>query len=405
LHADYFISGAGADRALATWIGQLIAAQGRTYILQDEHFDHEDFMAAMDPALTSGARVVALLSEAFLRSKFCLKEATTVIHGDPFNREQRLILLRIEPWAPDGNLRNIPYADLVAERRQTDDAALKLKILRALGFADPALDGLPPAPEGALVAPRLGGFGKTTLARIPAQSRHAKIEWGFLRSLATYEKTVGGEHPWVASALNGLGNLYQAQRCYSEAEPLLLRSLAICEKAMGGGHTDSAATLRELARLYQAQGRYSEAEPLLLRSLAIFEKTVGDDHRQTAATLDVLAMLYQAQGRYSEAEPPLLRSLGSEHPDTSAKLRELARLYQAQGRYSEAEPLLLRSLANYEKTVGGEHFSTSLSLHQKARLALDLGRLDESEAAITRARAIQQRVWEPGIPVTLRQTT
>ena len=151
LQKDYFISRAGADKALAMWIGRLIAAQGKSYILQDDHFGHQDFMGAMDAALKSGARVVALYSQAYLDSENCLKEALTAVHGDSFNRQQRLIPLRIEPCAPDGMLRTIAYTDLLAERRQADDSALKLKILRALGFANPVLDGLP-APVGALVA-------------------------------------------------------------------------------------------------------------------------------------------------------------------------------------------------------------------------------------------------------------
>jgi hypothetical protein len=85
LHKDYFISRAGADKAVAAWIGQLIAAHGKSYVLQDDHFGHQDFMGAMDRALKSGARVVALLSQAFLDSDYCLKEAFTAIHGDPFN--------------------------------------------------------------------------------------------------------------------------------------------------------------------------------------------------------------------------------------------------------------------------------------------------------------------------------
>jgi hypothetical protein len=144
LHADYFISRAGADSALAVWIGRLIAAQGKTYILQDDHFGHQDFMGAMDRALKSRARVVALLSHAYLHSENCLKEATTAIHGDPLNREQRLIPPRIEPCAPDGMLRNIIYTDLIAERRQADDAALKLKILRALGLPIRCSTACPP---------------------------------------------------------------------------------------------------------------------------------------------------------------------------------------------------------------------------------------------------------------------
>jgi hypothetical protein len=57
------------------WVGQLIAAQGKTYILEDDHFGHQDFMDVIDRAFKSGARVVALLSQAFLESDWCLKEA------------------------------------------------------------------------------------------------------------------------------------------------------------------------------------------------------------------------------------------------------------------------------------------------------------------------------------------
>src|SRR5262249_25334566 len=106
---DFFISRAGADKALATWIGRLIAAQDKSYVLQDDHFGHQDFMSAIDTALKSGAHVVSLYSQAYLDSDYCMKEATVAFAGDPFNRckQQRLIPLRIEPCAPSGILANI----------------------------------------------------------------------------------------------------------------------------------------------------------------------------------------------------------------------------------------------------------------------------------------------------------
>jgi hypothetical protein len=57
---DFFISRSTIDAAFAGWIGKLIAAQGKTYVEQSEHFGHEDFMNAMHRAFLSGARVVAL---------------------------------------------------------------------------------------------------------------------------------------------------------------------------------------------------------------------------------------------------------------------------------------------------------------------------------------------------------
>ena len=41
------------------------------------------------------------------------------------------------------------------------------------------------------------------------------------------------------------------------------RSLAIREKSLGPNHPAVATSLNNLARLYRAQGRYADAEPLL----------------------------------------------------------------------------------------------------------------------------------------------
>jgi tetratricopeptide (TPR) repeat protein len=149
-HRDFFISRAGKDAAFAIWLGQLIAAQGKSYVLQDEHFGHQNFMGGMDAALKSGARVAGLLSQAYTESEYCLAEATAALAGDPLNRLQRLVLLRLEPCAPGGVLANIAYTDLLHERREADGRPLALKILRALGFEATRLDGLPPPPEGTL---------------------------------------------------------------------------------------------------------------------------------------------------------------------------------------------------------------------------------------------------------------
>jgi hypothetical protein len=81
LHTDYFIARAAADRELAMWVGRFIAAQGKTYILEDDHFGHQDFMDVIDRAFKSGARVVALQSQAFLESDWCMKEARTALQA------------------------------------------------------------------------------------------------------------------------------------------------------------------------------------------------------------------------------------------------------------------------------------------------------------------------------------
>jgi tetratricopeptide (TPR) repeat protein len=79
-----------------------------------------------------------------------------------------------------------------------------------------------------------------------------------------------------------LTNLYDDQGRYAEAELLYKRSLTIAEKTLGPDHPDVATSLNNLAALYRAQGRYAEAEPLSKRSLTIIEKALGPDHPDVA---------------------------------------------------------------------------------------------------------------------------
>jgi TIR domain len=72
-------------------------------------------MNAMHRAFLSGAPVVGLYSQAYFDSKYCVREATEALKGDPANEQQRLVPLRIEACAPAGMI-NITYSDLIAER-------------------------------------------------------------------------------------------------------------------------------------------------------------------------------------------------------------------------------------------------------------------------------------------------
>jgi tetratricopeptide (TPR) repeat protein len=83
------------------------------------------------------------------------------------------------------------------------------------------------------------------------------------------EKTLGPDHPDVATSLNNLAQLYETQGQYAQAEPLFKRSLAISEKALGPDHPDVAQRLENLAALYRATNRTKEAEVLEKRAAAI----------------------------------------------------------------------------------------------------------------------------------------
>jgi CHAT domain-containing protein len=209
--------------------------------------------------------------------------------------------------------------------------------------------------------------------------------------LAIREKTLGGDHPDVATALSDLALLYDIQGRYADAEPLYHRSLAIREKTLGREHPAVAGSLNNLAALYAGQGRYAEAEPLYQRSLAIREKALGRDHPDVATSLNNLAALYATQGRNAEAEPLHQRSLairekalGRDHPDVATTLNNLAAVYATQGRYAEAEPLHQRSLTIFEKALGRDHPDVATSLNNLAELYATQGRYADAMPIIKR---------------------
>ncbi len=111
----------------------------------------------------------------------------------------------------------------------------------------------------------------------------------------------GAEDPRLAVTLNNLGLLYEVQKKYAEAEPLLQRALAIREKSLGPEHLDVAKSLSNLGAIYRAQGRYPEAEPLLRRALTIGEKVLGPEHPDLAISLENYAGLLRRLGRDGEA--------------------------------------------------------------------------------------------------------
>ena len=114
-------------------------------------------------------------------------------------------------------------------------------------------------------------------------------------------RSLGPDHPDVATMLNNLALLYDNQGRYAEAEPLFRRSLAIYEKALDPDHPLVATTLNNLAGLYRAQGLYAEAEPLLRHAVVIYENALGPYHPDVSTMLNNLGALYDDQGRYAEA--------------------------------------------------------------------------------------------------------
>jgi tetratricopeptide (TPR) repeat protein len=82
-----------------------------------------------------------------------------------------------------------------------------------------------------------------------------------------------------------LAALYESQGKYNEAESLCLQCLEITRKTLGENHPNVATSLNNLALLYNVQGNYADAKKLSQRALTIWQQTLGDHHPHTQGSL------------------------------------------------------------------------------------------------------------------------
>ena len=145
-------------------------------------------------------------------------------------------------------------------------------------------------------------------------------------------------NPKVASPLNNLGYVLQAEGKLAEAETCFREALSIAEATPGFDPERRAIFLRNLAVALPAEGKAAEAEANAREALAIFRAKQPPTWR-TADAESVLGGCLAAQGRFEEAEPLLLESYpllqkdkgdGAKH---AAEARQrIADLYKAWGK-------------------------------------------------------------------------
>ena len=193
-----------------------------------------------------------------------------------------------------------------------------------------------------------------------AQPRSGQAEDAYRQSASMLGKTLGGDHPDYANAIEHLALVCEARKDFDTAEPLPERVLEIRKKAYGPEHRDVATSLEDLAGLKRAENRPREAADLYEQSLAMLEKIVGPDSPDLAPDLNNLAAIYEiTAGKQQRAEQLFVRAvaldekaLGPDSPDLATDLNNLGLLYLFTKRYQLAADTLGRALAIRRKAFG-----------------------------------------------------
>src|SRR5262245_49349499 len=110
----FFISRAGKDREQAKAVAAWLEEAGYDAFIQDWDIEPgQDFLAEIHGALSKGAHVVALLSEDYLASRWCLMEWTAAVKAQSDSGQPRLLPIRIRECQPAGIMASVVSVDLV----------------------------------------------------------------------------------------------------------------------------------------------------------------------------------------------------------------------------------------------------------------------------------------------------
>jgi tetratricopeptide (TPR) repeat protein/CHAT domain-containing protein len=215
------------------------------------------------------------------------------------------------------------------------------------------------------------------------------------QSVALIRAALGRAHPDHVTAVANLATLYEADRQYDRAEPLLLEVLEVHRGR--GDSVSHAHALNNLGKLYYEQGKYARSEELYLEALRMFRKILGDRHPKCALCLSNLGLLLKEAGQYDRAEKAGLEALAirkalpTRGHEYGIALQNLGGLYAAMGELDKAEKYYLEALALWKGLVGEEHLYYASALGLLCGIYMETNRPEATEELFLRVVRLMKR--------------
>jgi tetratricopeptide (TPR) repeat protein len=229
-----------------------------------------------------------------------------------------------------------------------------------------------------------------------AGREYAKAEPIFLK--AVHEAERFGADDWrVGVTLESLGQVYTAEKKFSEAEDAYRRALGILGKADGSDNEDSANLNFDMANLMFAGSRLSEALVYGRKALSFYEISGGGTSVQTAAALCLIGDSLRTMKNFIDAEAPLKRCAdireadgGIDDADLADALHSLALTYVGEGKYALAEPRFKLAEKIRESKLGLTSPLLAQTMEDHAAMLRTLGRTKEAERLTLLSAAIRR---------------
>jgi tetratricopeptide (TPR) repeat protein len=198
----------------------------------------------------------------------------------------------------------------------------------------------------------------------------------------------------IALIYSALGNTYQEEMRFQEAEQLYRKSISILLREPERSHV-LAITWRNLATALTAETDYQGALAALDRASKLVETKKLVDAQLNAEILNGRGVIYVHQGQLRKAKNYIARAAqiipaSGEPRELSAEdvLNNLAGVYQNLGESRKAEETYKRALELAETRLGPSHPNVALTLTNLGALRIELKRYKEAESDFQRSLQI-----------------
>ena len=217
----------------------------------------------------------------------------------------------------------------------------------------------------------------------------------FKRAQAIYEKTLGADHPNVATSINNVGLVLLDLGDLDSARDAFEGALAIDKKMLGPDHPNVGRDVNNVGLVLLELGKLDGARDAFEAARAIDEKTFGPDHPNVGRAVNnlgrVLRTLSDLDGARDAFEWSLAvceKAFGADHPSVAIRLNNLGGVLQDLGDLDGARDAYERALAIDEKTFGPDHPNVATRVNNLGSVLRTLGDLDGARKAYERALEI-----------------
>ena len=151
-------------------------------------------------------------------------------------------------------------------------------------------------PDSEEVAASYNDLGLIFLETDPDKS----LEY-FEKSLSTYQKIHGLNHPKIAISSTNIGFAYRKLELFGDAIVNFENAKAIWEKIYPNGHPNQALVLSYLGQTYSQMNDSKAALGYFDKSLELYRKSYGEKHPDIASAYNQLGILKLGDNEYKEA--------------------------------------------------------------------------------------------------------